>query len=426
MWKLILALVIVCAGALSASAAEITYIGEIRRYQTLRLSGPIEAGDVAKIKKLRIPPGTDWSASMRLSLDSPGGSFVEAVKIANYVWDEGIGTLVDSGKICLSACAIIFMSGTGPWEDHYRAPDRNLHVRGRLGFHAPFINPERLGEIPSDKAAELALVAYKTALTAAVNFLALSHKAKWPSTLVEEILKVQDPNKFLEIDTIDKVGRWHIQLSGYRTSKFRRSMLPHICRSSFLWPLGLASADRNNNADFVGGSSREFRAKKKGRETLYYYEPEGMGSSCGVTVTPKTKGFDLTVKIAGSFKGVPPFGFFPPNTRLKDIPVATGRGAPAEGAGSTKAAVPSVLPPPPTGSCGAGYRTYEGIDYTYNDIGGYRVNLARCRKLCDARSNCRGFAFVTHRKRSIAMRCWLKHRMANRKSVSFVTSCIKL
>src|SRR5437660_279101 len=41
-----------------------------------------------------------------ICLKSPGGSYVEALKIAELMYDQGISTFIEYGSECFSACAL--------------------------------------------------------------------------------------------------------------------------------------------------------------------------------------------------------------------------------------------------------------------------------------------------------------------------------
>jgi len=332
MMRLVAALLFICLAGPAVTAAEITYIGHIKRenapgaaprgqFEDYRLSGPIEEGDLEKVKK--IVRKNDYRPR-RLNLDSPGGSFIEAAEIANFVWDNGITTLVNARRNCLSACAIIFMSGSIFDGDNYHPPNRYLHVLGRLGFHAPFINPEQLGDVPAGKAAELAVLTYKTALTAATKFLELSHKSKWPSSLVEALLKVQSARKFIEIDTVDKAGRWHISLFGYRPLRFNRFMPPHICRNAVYWKTGRTSASPQayRESGFDKNSYKEFVRNVNKSQIRYVYTNLGMdGYNCTVSLDTRAEKIDFRLMIGEQLTYAPDIAIFSPRTRLKDIAV---------------------------------------------------------------------------------------------------------
>ena len=71
-----------------------------------------------------------------LSLDSKGGSFEEALRIANLLLARYVTTTIQDNHECLSACAIIFMAGTylttiGP------QIGRTMAANATLGFRSP-------------------------------------------------------------------------------------------------------------------------------------------------------------------------------------------------------------------------------------------------------------------------------------------------
>jgi ATP-dependent protease ClpP protease subunit len=108
------------------------------------LAGPIEEGDAAKIAKLKNELG-DYARTRRIlagiHLQSPGGNYREALKIVNIITSTGplLGTRIDKGHECYSACALIFMAGQGGGGSGGTLSDRRLHYQATLGFHAPYI-----------------------------------------------------------------------------------------------------------------------------------------------------------------------------------------------------------------------------------------------------------------------------------------------
>ena len=101
---------------------------------THRFTGTLENGDIAAFEAI----ATDNANYAVLCLDSPGGSFGEAVRIARLLSEKNIGTRIEGGAACESACALIFMAGRHVSEQAERAVRwRVLHPRGKLGFHAP-------------------------------------------------------------------------------------------------------------------------------------------------------------------------------------------------------------------------------------------------------------------------------------------------
>ncbi len=80
----------------------------------------------------------------RICLDSPGGSLSEVYRFIKGVNDGEAGltvaTRVESGAVCESSCAILFMFGQ-TFGANSPYPSREVEPGARLGFHSPFIAP---------------------------------------------------------------------------------------------------------------------------------------------------------------------------------------------------------------------------------------------------------------------------------------------
>src|SRR5690242_4924143 len=76
-------------------------------YCNVLLKGPIEDGDLGKLLDIY-----EKGSFEDLCLDSSGGSYAEAVRIAEQLvnWSYP-GTVVDKGASCYGACAYVFMGG---------------------------------------------------------------------------------------------------------------------------------------------------------------------------------------------------------------------------------------------------------------------------------------------------------------------------
>ncbi len=103
--------------------------------------GPIAVGDFNRLtvhREFLMEPGVEGTNQSIVCLDSPGGSVVDGLKIAEFFLNEGVSTRVRANKKCLSICAIMFMMG------NIRAGElsqisRRIHVTSELGFHRPYI-----------------------------------------------------------------------------------------------------------------------------------------------------------------------------------------------------------------------------------------------------------------------------------------------
>ncbi|TAV45366.1 hypothetical protein ELI30_27320 (plasmid) [Rhizobium leguminosarum] len=103
--------------ALGLFATESARAAEVMKSATdicvLRLEGEIVDGDLARLKNLASGnfKGIDGESSSHdtLCLNSPGGSVVEGVKLADFIYKTGIGTVIDKGDECYSICSVMFM-----------------------------------------------------------------------------------------------------------------------------------------------------------------------------------------------------------------------------------------------------------------------------------------------------------------------------
>lgn len=101
------------------------------------LSGSIETGDAAKLSNLLAELPGYREQSVRICLDSPGGNYLEGVRLAALINKERLATRLKPGARCESACAIAFMAGTSGSPEGTPRVDRKIHPTAKLGFHAP-------------------------------------------------------------------------------------------------------------------------------------------------------------------------------------------------------------------------------------------------------------------------------------------------
>jgi hypothetical protein len=234
-------------------AAEISIVGsglpkypvEGRVFQpsdcTIQLSGPIVAGDAQKLKAL----GRQNEGKLRLSgtlcLDSPGGSYKEGIAIAELLLDQGLTTIVTSGAVCYSACALIFMTG-GDWQDG-RAWYRYVQPGGELGFHAPYITrlPNQL--YTKDEMEEI----YRFAIKSIRDLTHLGREHHVPNTflptpILAELLD-KGPSELFLIDTVYKATQLKIDINGARTPRVTPAALYSACANL------LVRADQGDTLD---------------------------------------------------------------------------------------------------------------------------------------------------------------------------------
>jgi len=76
------------------------------------LSGEIVVGDSDKLKSFIRRADRNGDMVVILRLDSPGGSVLEGVKLADVVRDEKLATSVVGAAKCASACFLVFAAGS--------------------------------------------------------------------------------------------------------------------------------------------------------------------------------------------------------------------------------------------------------------------------------------------------------------------------
>lgn len=194
----------------------------------VELRGEIKRGDLETIK--RTFSGFDGLGynHYTICLDSPGGNYLESINIAEWISDNGIGTVLPEGAECLSACAILFMSGSLNTESDIGIINaRYMHPLAKLGFHAPYI-------LLDDRSYEASEVekAFAIASTVISYLIDLSDKMNFDASLIAELLK-KSPEDFFEIDTVDKIGRWNISLIDGNKTSF--GSLKNACVNYFAW-----------------------------------------------------------------------------------------------------------------------------------------------------------------------------------------------
>lgn len=236
-------------------AAEI--LKSTTKYCDVMLDGVIGSGDTekliqfAKINKLIDPEGYDIGYA--LCLNSPGGSLNEALKLAKYFQKEVVTTVINQNDACLSACSIAFMFGTQA-EGDFIGSKRAMHYTARLGFHRPSLSiPNR-----ADYTDEQIDKALKVVLDSVVNLLIEANQVFFghsqPIMTADLIEKMFDHegDDFYEINTVDQVGRWNIEVLGWKApDRLELHHAHNACMNILSWPVGLASNYRP--LDFASG-----------------------------------------------------------------------------------------------------------------------------------------------------------------------------
>jgi hypothetical protein len=148
-------------------------------------------------------------------LKSNGGSYAEGLKIAEFVYNRGLVTVVADGAQCFSACAIIFMAGVMGDEESTRqiGPYRRLSAGGIVGFHAPYLS------MPNQKYSKEELESASLAMRIAIlGLVQLSSKHTRlgggdfiKKSLIAKMLE-KGPEDAVFVKTIGDAARWNIEI----------------------------------------------------------------------------------------------------------------------------------------------------------------------------------------------------------------------
>lgn len=178
--------------------------------------------------------------NLRLCLDSPGGSIIEALRMADmllndtedswkHFWIGQTGTAVAEGAVCESACAIFFMAGGYNAETAQgRVPNRVLHVGGKLGFHSIDLHLNRQSYSKEEVSQIFAL-----------SILGMSEIAdrmkphRIRLSLLRTMLRTP-PDQMHYVTTVGEAAQWNIEIAGLPVLRsFSRDNIKLACEKMF-------------------------------------------------------------------------------------------------------------------------------------------------------------------------------------------------
>lgn len=352
-----------------ANAADIYAYNNEFLHCRIKLSGPIVKGDAEKLRKfiksiygkpefislefanvkaLNFGEKANWDnvkdydqfKKHRICLDSNGGSFVEALKITD-MFMPGLGTVVERGANCLSACSIIFMAGAYREGDNGVFPDRFLHAGGNLGFHSPSLV---VAEGTFD--AKSVMKAYKIAIKSIAGIQSRLAKLKIGRGLLLAQLSTPSDDMYM-IETTGQAAQWEIPIFGtvhpqtvdlFHAEQACANLMSNIEQFSHPKTFGDTEpiervADVSEPIDlpvlrnWQGTKFEELESASKGKLTGYGQEAAGI---CDFQYDKNSKLPDMLLGLSAgqaSFKlghrsgslSLHPFHLFGPSTPLKSI-----------------------------------------------------------------------------------------------------------
>ncbi|QOG06413.1 hypothetical protein IGS74_18090 [Aureimonas sp. OT7] len=214
----------------------------------ISIGGELVAGDYDRFRALAavlFPEEVgEASSENTVCLDSPGGHLAEGVKFARHFYKEGVGTVIESGAECHSACAIMFMMGTAQGAEVAYA-NRRLHVDGVLGFHRPYLNLPQGEQVDISMLAVAADAAYQSTLdliSVANSKVPWTSEPMMKSDLMQAMLQHVGNDMFL-IDTVDKAARFGIEIVGAGPPPaLTEASAYYACLNTLQWQHGLTDA----------------------------------------------------------------------------------------------------------------------------------------------------------------------------------------
>lgn len=194
-----------------STAATITLGGSQEMGCRIAIDGQIGKGDADALRAVfeEIGYPTEYTPiGRRICLNSPGGSLLEGLAMADLIAEWNFGTAVPDGASCESACSIVFLAGrfNNPEAGGAFSVDRVMHPRAQVGFHAPslLLGERSYSRHEVDKA-------YAIALDSMAGIL--RHRAESltsiPDSLFLELLGTP-PFEMTYVETVGQAARWQI------------------------------------------------------------------------------------------------------------------------------------------------------------------------------------------------------------------------
>jgi hypothetical protein len=308
----------------------------------IKLSGEIVEGDAAKLRAAlseaeRLNALGEPNSRLTLCLDSPGGSFTEALEMIDAMRrsQESIfydmSTYVDAETQCYSACALVFLAGSS-LSDYDIEPFRTMHVRAKLGLHAPFGTQ---GTVVSQQAAD---AYFKAGMSAVTKLMKTLGQELLPDSLrLEMLAHMGGGSDVFEIDTIDKAGRWNIGLAGYEPARALTTQLAmQGCSNKRGWTAGYeadeVTYDDSHEAvdDVEAPRPISSDTTKDGVRRLVLFS-DGPLSDCIISAQLEGNGLLLDIRVGENIdkeEGVPgetpSWYLFSPTMMLAMVPAGPG------------------------------------------------------------------------------------------------------
>jgi ATP-dependent protease ClpP protease subunit len=219
-----------------------------------------------------------------VQLNSKGGNFEESMQIAKIVREKSLATRLAPGAVCLSACSIIFMSGSS-FNNSFFLKNRAMHPSATLGFHAPTVSAAA-GKFDSSDLEN----AYSSAVEQiGKKFMAAARyrDESWPNPLIKPGLinemMIRRGGNYYFVDTVGKAAEFEIDLLGAAgPANLSGANRRHACENAISMVSDSAVAEGALKYWLSGNEAQKIDAESG--LTIYSYElNRHKGRFCDVT-----------------------------------------------------------------------------------------------------------------------------------------------
>ncbi len=300
---------------------------------TVYLNGEIKTGDHLKLLAAIGEHEGEKGMPLYVQLNSEGGNFEEALKISQLMNEKNLSSKLGPNARCLSACAIIFMSGRS-FNNSWSTKERIMHPTAILGFHAPSVSAAGAGNFDAadlDSAYSHAVEQIGKDLMATARYRdeAWTNPTIKPGLINEMMMR--NGSNFYFIDTVGKAAEFEIELfDALGPGKKSSAHMANACANAIS-----SIADETVAADarsFWLSGSAQSRVDPQTHETVYTFEVNrAKGRYCDVFPRDVTTDDVPESKVlvgtggAGQHLEVPDWFFWPENTPLTSVPVKGGQ-----------------------------------------------------------------------------------------------------
>lgn len=256
-----------------------------------------------------------------ICLDSPGGSFAEAIKIGEYLRENNIGTLLEEDAKCLSACSLIFMAGSYYAHEVGSLFWRIMHPESQLGFHVPslVVSEGNYNKDSVEKAYKIAMRSISDMIFKLIQKDGYEGGNSIKTALMGHMISTPSDQMFM-IDTVDKASRWDIRIEpSILFSNLSNKQFDQACMNISQWGKDESSTQLSQ---YPGDTPTISRNNDGERLNVRVIADEFTGAYCNFEVNGKY------LTITGTLDGNPDFTRFQnysglfgnPQTKLVNLP----------------------------------------------------------------------------------------------------------